>query len=282
MPLEKMQAHILINDGTLKLVPLNFSVAGGNLEMQINVDGRKERIETHADILAKGLHLDQLMPNAKLSSVNTGNMGGRAKLDMHGNSIAQMLGSANGKAALIMGGGSVSELTLRLSNLDIANSLARMIGGDKKTPIRCMVSNLEAVKGDFQIQTMLLDTPKMNIYGSGNVNLKTEELNIVLKANSKTFSLAALRGPIIISGTLKNPAINPELDKVIIRASFAAVLGSVTSGLAALIPLLEFGEKQQSHCNELIAEAKTEVGVKESDLKSRQSQKPAKSTKPLK
>jgi hypothetical protein len=158
-------------------------------------------------------------------------------------------------------GVSVSELTLRLSNLDIANSLARMIDGDKKTPIRCMVNKLEAVKDDFQIQTMLLDTPKMNIYGSGNVNLKTEELNIVFKAHSKSFSLAVLRGPIIIiiiSGTLKNPAINPELDKVFIRASFAAVLSSVTSGLAALIPLLWFGENQQSHCNELITEAKDE------------------------
>lgn len=279
MPLEKMQAHILIKDGTLKLVPLNFSIAGGNLEMQINVDGRQDRIATHADILAKGLHLDQLMPTEKLSEVTSGAMGGRAKLDMSGNSVAQMLGSANGKAALIMEGGNVSELALRLSNLDIANSLARLIVGDKQTPIRCMVSNLDAVNGDFKIQDMLLDTPKMNLHGTGNVNLKTEEINVRLKAESKSFSLASLRGPINISGTLKNPELNPEMSKVIIRSGFAVALGSVTGGIGALIPLLEFGEKQQSHCAQLIAETKEEVGVKASDLQSR---KPTKSIKPAK
>jgi uncharacterized protein involved in outer membrane biogenesis len=266
MPLEKMDVHMLVENGTLKLAPLNFSVAGGSLETQIQMDGRQQRIATHADIVAKGLHLDKLMPTEKMSAMSAGNLGGRAKLEMTGNSVSQMLGSANGKAAVIMVGGTVSELALRLSDLDIANSLARLIGGDKQTSIRCMVSTLNAVHGDFQIQAMVLDTPKVNLHGTGDVNFSTEALNVLLTAESKTFSLASLRGPISIAGTLKHPTVHPEMGNVITRVGIAAAVGSVTAGIGALIPLLEFGKKEQSQCTELIALAKTDVGVKASDM----------------
>ena len=265
-PLDKMDVHMLVDDGTLKLAPLNFSVAGGTLETRIEMDGRQQRIATHADIVAKGLHLDKLMPTEKLRDVSTGTMGGRAKLDMKGNSVSQMLGSANGEAALIMVGGSVSELALRMANLDVANSLARMIGGDKRTEIRCMVSNLNAVNGDFQIQAMVLDTPKMNLQGTGDVNLGTEALNVRLAAESKSFSLASFRGPINIAGTLKHPTVSPEMGNVIVRGGLAVALGIATAGIGALIPLLEFGKEGQNQCAELVAQAKADTGVKASDM----------------
>ncbi len=104
MPLEKMNARLIVNDGMLKLAPLDFGIAGGNLVSKIEMDGRKPRIATRADITAKGLHLDQMFPASKLAAADTGTMGGRARLDGNGNSIAQMLGSANGEAALIMDG----------------------------------------------------------------------------------------------------------------------------------------------------------------------------------
>jgi uncharacterized protein involved in outer membrane biogenesis len=167
-----------------------------------------------------------------------------------------MLGSADGRVAMIMDGGTISELALRLSNLDIANSLARLISGDRSTPIRCMVSTLNAVNGDFEIQSMLLDTPKVNLHGTGNVNLRTETLNMRLTAESKSFSLAALRGPINIGGTIKDPVVRPDMGNVIARVGLAAALGSVTVGVGALIPLLEFGSKAPSDCAERIAQAK--------------------------
>ena len=273
VPIEKMDAHMIVKDGNLELAPLNFSVAGGSLESHIKMSGSSASITSHAEISAKGLRIDQLMSTSKLGALSSGTMGGRAKLEMKGNSIAQMLGSANGEAAVIMGGGTVSELTLRLSNLDIANSLARMFGGDRQTPIRCFVSNWNAVNGDFQIQAMVLDTPKVNLHGTGDVNLKTEAINLRLTAHSKTFSLASLRGPIGITGTLKQPIVHPELGGVIVRGGLAAAVGTFTAGIGALIPLLELGKPEPSHCSELAAEAKADVGVKSSDIAPRDARK---------
>ena len=269
LPLEKMNVHLFVNDGTLKLAPLDFAAAGGNLVSQIEMDGRQASIVTHADITARGLHLDQLFPNSKLAAVNAGTMGGRAKLDTSGNSISQMLGSANGEAAVIMDGGSVSELMLRLSNLDIANSIAVLLGGDRQVPIRCLVGNFKAVNGDFKVEALVLDTPKVSIIGDGGVNFADESLNLRLAAQSKGFSLASLRGPIDITGSFKNPSVRPAMGKVIARGGLAVALGAVTGGLGALIPLLEFGRENDSNCTALINQAKSDAGVKSSDISPR-------------
>jgi hypothetical protein len=41
----------------------------------------------------------------------------------------------------------------------------------------------------------------------------------------------------------------------------------VTGGIGALIPLLDFGKNKDSNCTELISQAKTDVGVKASDIR---------------
>ena len=266
LPIENMTAHLVINDGVLKLAPLDFGLAGGNLVMQIEMDGRQPRIATRADIIARGLHLDRMFPGSKLAGADTGTMGGRARLDGGGNSIAQMLGSANGEAALIMDGGTVGELMLRLSNLDIANSIAVMFGGDKQVPIRCMVGNFKAVDGDFRVEALVLDTTKVNITGSGNVNFTDESLHLRLVSQGKGFSLASLRGPIAISGTFSKPAAHPELGGAVARGGLALALGVVTAGIGTLIPLLDFGKDRDSNCAALMSQAKADSGVKAGDL----------------
>jgi uncharacterized protein involved in outer membrane biogenesis len=271
MPLEKMSVHLTVDNGVLKLAPLDFGVAGGHLVSQIEMDGRKQRIATHADVVARGLHLDQMFPGVKLAAANTGAIGGRAKLDSTGNSVAQMLGSANGEAAVIMDGGTISELLLRLSNLDLANSFLVLLGGDKQVPLNCLVGNFNAVNGDFQVQSLVLDTPKVNVTGSGDVNFTDETLHLRLVSQQKGFSLVSLRGPIVVTGSFKNPAVRPELGKAAARGGIALALGAVTAGIGTLIPLLDFGKdkKAKANCSELISQAKADVGVKASDIRPR-------------
>ncbi|NTW58637.1 MAG: AsmA family protein [Nitrospirae bacterium] len=266
LSIEEMDAHLIIKDGMLKLAPLNFKIAGGNLVTEITMDGRGSHIVTHADITAKGLHLDQLFLTSKLTASNPGVIGGRAKLDAKGDSISQMMGTANGEAALIMDGGTISELVLRKSNVDIANSFLVLVRGDKSVPIRCMVANFKAVEGNFKVQDLVLDTPKVNIAGDGNVNFADESLHLRLVSQSKSFSLISLRGPILITGTLMQPKAMPDTTKLAARGGAAVGLAAVTVGAAGLIPLLDFGNAQDSNCAALMDRAKSDAGIKQSDF----------------
>jgi AsmA family protein len=266
MPIEKMNTHLIIKNGTLKLAPLDFETARGHLVTEITMDGRGPHIITHADITAKGLHLAQLLLTSKQTASNPGIIGGRAKLDATGDSISQMMGTANGEAALIMDGGTISELTLRKSNVDIANSFLVLVRGDKNVPIRCMVANFKAVEGDFKVQDLVLDTPKVNITGDGNVNFADESLHLRLVSQSKSFSLVSLRGPILVTGTFIQPKAKPDTTKVATRAGAAVGLAAVTVGVAGLIPLLDFGNAKDSNCAALMDQARSDAGIKKSDI----------------
>ncbi|HMA07422.1 MAG TPA: AsmA family protein, partial [Ramlibacter sp.] len=266
LPLDKMSAHVTVTGGVVRLDPLDFGVAGGSLVSVIEMDARKPRIATRANITAKGLHLDRMFPGSRLAAGNTGSIGGRAALDGNGNSVAQMLASAKGDAALIMEGGSVGELALRMSNLDIANSLIAMLGGDKQVPVRCMVGIFNAVDGDFKVKALVLDTSKVNMTGSGHVDFTDESLHLRLVSQSKGFSLASLRGPIDLTGTFMTPVLRPELGNAAVRGGLAVALGVATAGLGALIPLLDFGDKTDSNCAALMSQAHSETGVKASDM----------------
>ena len=137
-----------------------------------------------------------------------------------------------------------------------------------------MVSNFKAVNGDFQVESLLLETPTVNVTGSGDVNLADETLPLRLVSESTSFSLASLRGPIVVTGTLKKPAVRPEMGNVVARGGLAVVLGVITAGPGALLPLLEFGKREKpSACATLMSQAKADAGVKESDLTPRNNRK---------
>lgn len=269
LPLDKMNAHLVISGGVVKLAPLDFGVAGGHLTSVIEMDGRQPRMVTHAQVTAKALRLDKMFPGSKRAAGNTGTVGGRATLRGTGNSLAGMLATSDGDVGIIMEGGSVGELALRLSNLDIANSLLLLLGGDRQVPVRCMVGIFNARAGRFNVETLVMDTAKVNMTGTGHVDFTDESLHLSLASKSKGFSLVSLRGPIAVTGSFVKPVLRPQLQEGMVRGGLALALGAVTGGIGALIPLLDAGGAKDSNCAALIGQAGQETGVKPSDMQPR-------------
>jgi uncharacterized protein involved in outer membrane biogenesis len=165
-----------------------------------------------------------------------------------------MFGSANGKLAVAMNGGAISDLALRLADLDVANALVALARGDRAIPIRCFVGDFAAVDGVLQPQTLVLDTAHTIVRGEGTINLRDERLALQLIAKPKDGSLLALRGPIRVDGTLASPVVHPDLGNALVRGGIAVALASVAPP-ALLLPLVQMGKKEQVDCEPLILDA---------------------------
>jgi uncharacterized protein involved in outer membrane biogenesis len=63
-----------------------------------------------------------------------------------GNSVAQMLGSSNGKIGFFMDGGEISEFMMQLVALDLWGVAKVELQGDKPVEVRCAVA-------DFDVKT---------------------------------------------------------------------------------------------------------------------------------
>lgn len=247
LPLDDMDAHLFLDDGVLRLDPLNFGVAGGDIRSTIRMDARASPIRTRADINARGLNLAQLVPTVELAKDAVGKVGGRIAVTGSGNSIARMLATSDGEIALGMGQGQVSNLLVELAGLDIAESLRFLIGKDRKVPIRCAFGDFAVKGGVMSTRALAFDTSDTLIVGEGAISLREETLDLTLRPRPKDRSLLALRSPLLVGGTFKDPSFRPDLARVGLRGAIALALGSIAPP-AALLATLELGPGKDSDC----------------------------------
>src|SRR5690606_3002789 len=247
LPLDDMHAHLFLDNGLLRLDPLNFGVAGGDIRSTIRMDARGETIRTRADITARGLDLGELFPDAELTDDAVGAIGGKVGITGTGNSIAAMLGSADGNIALGMGRGQISNLLMELAGIDIYESLKFLIGKDHKVPIRCAFGDFSVEDGLMTSRALAFDTTDTIIVGEGTVNLRDETLDLLLKPRPKDGSVLTLRSPLVVDGTFKDPSFRPDFRRLGLRGAVALALGSVAPP-AALLATLELGGGEDSGC----------------------------------
>ena len=247
LPLDDMDAHLFLDDGLLRLEPLNFGVAGGDIRSTIRMDARRPQIATSLKASVRRVQLGQLFPDAKLAEQASGGIGGEIDLAGNGNSIAAMLGSSDGTVAVGMGKGHVGNLIMELAGLDVAESLKFLFTGDKQIPLRCAFADFGVKDGLMDSKALAVDTTDTLIVGEGTVNLKNEQMDLLLKPRPKDISILALRSPLRINGTFKDPGFRPDFKALGLRGAIALALGSIAPP-AALLATFEPGPGKDSDC----------------------------------
>jgi AsmA family protein len=247
LPMDDMDAHLLLEGGVLRLEPLNLGIAGGDIRSTIRMDARGERIQTTAKATVRGIELARLMPNASLAEQAVGRIGGEIDLRGEGNSIAGILGSASGDVALGMGRGQISNLVMELAGIDIAEALRFLLTGDRQVPIRCAFADFDVVDGVMTTESLAFDTTDTIIVGEGSISLRDETLDLLLRPRPKDRSLLALRSPLRVSGSFVSPSFRPDLASLGLRGAVALALASITPP-AALLATIETGPGEDSDC----------------------------------
>lgn len=247
LPLDDMDVHLLLDDGLLRLEPADFGVAGGRIRATVRMDARESPIRTRAQASLRGLDLDRLLPEVESARDAVGRVGGELALAGTGNSIAKMLGSADGSVALGMGKGEISNLVMELAGLDIAESLKFLLTGDRRIPIRCAFGDFAVRDGVMRAQALAFDTTDTMIVGTGTVSLRDETFDLTLRPRPKDRSLFALRSPLLVTGTFKDPSFRPDLKRVGLRGAIALTLGSIAPP-AALLATIETGPGEDLQC----------------------------------
>jgi uncharacterized protein involved in outer membrane biogenesis len=251
-PLDNLQAHLKVDDGRLALEPLSFGVGSGQIVLNLKLDGQQEMVHANADIDFRQVELSRIMQSTGIFK-GAGTIGGSARIDSSGNSLAQMLGHGDGEMKLFMNGGDLSALLIDLAGLDFGRSVAAVLGLPRTAQLRCLVSDFGLKQGVLDTRTFIFDTSSANIIGSGTINLRDEQTDYKLSTQPKRFSIGALNAPILIQGPLKNPSVHPDPVALGERGAAAAVLGVFLTPLAALLPTIQLGLGKDNNCDALLA-----------------------------
>ena len=255
LPLENLVTHLSLRDSVLKLDPLTFGIAGGQLNAAISLDGRKNPIQARAQVRARKILIAQLFPTVELNKNSIGQINGEFDLAGSGNSVGRMLASSNGKVGLVVAGGEISKLMMEKVGLHLWEILELKMTGDRLVKLRCAVADFSVKTGTLHADALIFDTAVTTIVGTGTIDLAQEKLDLTLNQRTKNTSPLALRSPIYVRGSFANPDVQVDKGRMAARGLGALALGFINP-LLALIPLVDPGPGKDADCTQLVQDAR--------------------------
>jgi len=254
LPLDKGSVHVKLHGGVMQLEPLSLGVAGGSLSGAIRIDSNVTPAAISTKLDARALQLNRLFPTVESTKTGFGKISGQVDLKGQGNSLAQMLGSASGDVALLMGKGEISNILLEFLGLDGGEVIKFFLRGDRTVLLRCAAAAFDVKQGLMSSRAIVLDTSDTVILGKGQISLANETLDILLKPQPKDMSILSLRSPLRIGGTFGHLDAGPEKSALAGRAGIALVLAAINP-LLALAATIETGPGQNADCAQVLSQA---------------------------
>ena len=222
----------------------------------MRIDGKSNPAVAQVRLNARALELNKLFPGVKLTRASFGKIHGDIDLKGRGNSVAQMLGTSGGTVAMLMGSGEVSNLLLELAGIDGGEIIKFMVEGDQNVQLRCAGAAFDVDHGLMTSRALVFDTADTVLYGTGQVSLANESMNLTVFPYPKDMSILSLRSPLKVAGTFASPKFGPDKGALAGRAGLTLALAAVNPllGLAATIETGP-GKGKDAECGPALREA---------------------------
>jgi uncharacterized protein involved in outer membrane biogenesis len=257
-PLQPLQGDLSLRGGVLKISNLLARTAGGEIKGSVALDANPAQPLWNADLRWAGVELEQWLrprnkasqdvkPSGEKPGYVSGRLGGHAKLQGQGKSTAKLLASLDGTVQAWVRNGTISHLVVEAVGLDIAQGLGVLVKGDDRLPMSCALVKANARDGKIVPEVAIIDTRDSTVLASGWVSLSDEDMSLTLTARPKDMSPATLRSPVKVEGRFSAPQVRIEAKPLALKVVAAAALAAINP-LAALIPLIDTGDKDAGAC----------------------------------
>ena len=256
LPFNDLYTHLVLTDGVLSLEPLRFGVAGGNLDAQIRLNGRTDPLEGRAKLTARGFKLKQLFPTFEPMKTSFGELNGDADITGRGNSVAKLLGSANGNLKMLINDGAISRELMELAGLNVGNYVVGRIFGDKEVKINCAAADFGIESGLATVRLFVFDTENAIVYIDGTANMATEQLDLTITPESKGWRLISLRSPLYVRGKFIKPDAGVKAVPLMLRGAGMVALGVIAAPAAGLLALVAPSGGEPNQCAPLLEQMK--------------------------
>lgn len=257
LPFKDLSSHVLLEDGVLRLDPLRFGVAGGNLNSRIRLDGRSTPMQGSAQLTARGFKLKELFPTFAPMQTSFGELNGDAKLTGRGNSVGALLGTSNGDLRLLVNDGAVSRSLMEIAGLNVGNYVLDKLFGDEEVKINCAAADVGIKDGLAETRLFVFDTENAIIYINGTANFASEKLDLEITPESKGLRLFSLRSPLYVRGTFGEPRAGVQAVPLALRGAGMVALGAALGPAAGLLALIAPGDDVPDQCAPLLKRMKS-------------------------
>jgi AsmA family protein len=264
-----MTADIALKGGELKISPLKATVGGGALSGSLDIEPMPGSALMKTELKVERLDVARLMKERGKGDSTEGHLDVNIDVNGKGVSEAELMSRLNGRVVLTMSQGKIHNSYIDRLGGDISSTLFLLLNPFRKeadyTAVNCLVSGFNIHDGVATTTAFALDTDEMSVIGEGDVNLRTEELNLSLKPVAKggigtgvtgklSLSLDALARPFKLAGTLAHPTLG--IDATRAAETTAEAIGSIALfGPAGILATLVTGSSGEEDLCRVAADA---------------------------
>jgi uncharacterized protein involved in outer membrane biogenesis len=258
--LQDVSAHLSVNKAVLSLEEITLALADGT----VRGSARLEAERSPAARAALNLNLAQLQTAELANYTNrpaliSGPLSARIQLEGEGASLHELLASAHGTVSAVIPNGSMRAAVAEAASLDLAGALGIATKNEKQTRVRCGIASFSANQGVLTARTLLLDTDKALITGTGEIHMDSEALALSLRGKPKHPGLT-LHSSVTVRGTLAHPEVHLDSGKMVAQGAAAAALGIALTPAAAVLAFINPGLAHNADCAALTAAAEVPGG----------------------
>lgn len=232
-----LSTTIRLEGGVLAFDPLAFKLAGGAVSGSLALDSRDAELKARLRASLDRLEMSKLVPDVPELHRSLGVFNAQLDVSGSGNSVARLLGGADGDVQVLMNHGSFSKILLEEAGLNVGNIVLGKLFGDRQIKLNCLAADFGIERGIVDTRTFLFDTEEARVPMTGRINLRDEMLDLTLRPEQKGLRILSLRAPIYATGSFARPEVSVDKGVVAARAGGALALG-LLAPVAAVLPLV--------------------------------------------
>lgn len=201
-PFRSLDGTLRVDHRVLTIDDLRLGLTHGSMTGKIRIEHPAgESPELSLDLKMQGARIVDFAPDTQID----GRLEGRLRLNGPGDTIRAAIGRSTGMIGIVGRAGQLPGRTAALLGQDILKG----VFGNKteKATLRCAVIRLDASGGIATADPILIDTTRGRTVMAGRIMLGDERLALEMRGTPKQDADLRLIGPILITGTLKEPDI---------------------------------------------------------------------------
>jgi hypothetical protein len=241
--LQDLQVTLQLKDGRLAVAPFRFGMAGGVFEGGVHLDSAAKTPSLAVQIDGRQFELGKLQEK---SPITGGKSDLKVDLKGSGSSVRALMASLTGETVVSVGEGRLQNKAINWAAGDLLFQVLGAINpfakSEDSTKMTCAVVRFLIRDGVATTDNgIAMRTDKVDVIGSGTVNLRSEQLDLGIKPKTRGgigVSLSSpLAGLVRVKGTLAKPSMG--IDAVGTLKTAASIgAGVATGGLSTIGELL--------------------------------------------
>jgi len=204
--IDRVVGHITLNDGELKVDPLQFVYAGGTMDVIFNLQATEPpayALKVIADDLILGPMLAQVQNNTPID----GRTNVLLDITSSGNSAHELASSLNGRINVEFENARIPKRYVDYLSVDVFGwALSNTLAAQQYANLNCVVADFTADDGEIKSKLLLADGPNMSLGGRVDLDLRDETIDAVLLPKQKRRLFSNIN-PIRLSGPIREPKV---------------------------------------------------------------------------